>query len=86
MLGRLLPVATGIDVTAAAQQDAVARVERVLEMAVHTRKPQPHAAREGKRPLEADSRVVAEVVQPERESDHRLPPIRHDWTFLSQSP
>ena len=78
VLGRLLAVAAGIDVPAAAQQDAVARIERVLQVTVHAGKAEPNAAREGERPLEADRGVVAEVVQAQGEPDHRFAPVTHD--------
>ena len=85
MLRGLLPVASRVDVAAAAEEDAVADVERVLDVAVDAREREPDPADERERPLEADPGVVAEVVQAEREADHRFARGRHDWTFLSQS-
>ena len=85
VLGRLLPVAARVDVAPAAEEDAVADVERILQVAVHPRERKPDAAHERQRPLEADPGVVAEVVQAEREADHRFALAAHYWTFLSQS-
>ena len=72
MLGRILPVATRVDVSSAAEEDPVADVQRIVEVTVDARQREPDAARERQRPLMADSGVVAEVVQPQREADDRL--------------
>ena len=87
VLGRLLAVAPGVDVAAAAEEDPVADFERVLEVpAVDAREREADAAGERDRPLEADAGVVAEVVQAEGEADHRFPRSRPiDWTFLPHS-
>jgi hypothetical protein len=74
VVGRLLAVAARVDVAAAAEEDPVARVERVLEVDPGER--EPHAACEGDRPLEAHAGVVAEIVQAERQADHRLTIVR----------
>ena len=75
VLGRLLAVARGVDVPAAAEEDPVAHVERVLEVPVHAREAEADAAGKRDRPLEADRGVVAEVVQPQREADDRFPSV-----------
>ena len=72
VLGRLLPVARGVDVAAAAEEDPVAGVQRVLEVPVDAREREADAAGERDRPLVADPGVVAEVVQAQREADDRL--------------
>ena len=72
MLGRILPVATRVDVSSAAEEDPVAGVQRIVEVTVDARQGEPDAAGERQRPLVADSGVVAEVVQPQRETDDRL--------------
>ena len=77
VLGRLLAVARGIDVAASAEEDPVAGIQRIFEVPVHARKPQPDAARQGHRALEADRGVVAEVVQAQGEPDHRFAPVTH---------
>jgi hypothetical protein len=56
-----------------------------VDVAVDARKGEADPAGEGDRALEADPGVVAEVVQAEREPDHRFAPVAHHWTFLSQS-
>src|SRR5829696_2838054 len=84
VLARLLPVAAWVDVTATAEKDAVAGVERILQVAVDPREPEPDAARERERPLEAHTRVIAEVVQAEREADDRFPPIPRHETLISE--
>ena len=68
--------------SAAAEQDPVAGVERVFEVAVDARQHHPDAAGERQRPLEADAAVVAEVVQAQREADNRFPrPAGHADTI-----
>ncbi len=84
VLGGLLAVAARVDVAAAAEEDPVADVERVLQVAVDPRKREADAAGERERPLEADAGVVAEVVQAQREPDDGFA-LRHHWTFLSHS-
>ena len=71
---------------AAAEEKAVHRVERLVEMAaVDARKRQGHAPGERDGPLVADAGVVAEVVEADREADDGFSPARHCWTFLPES-
>ncbi len=83
MLRRHLSVEARLDVPSTAESDPVARVERVVqEGAVHARQDEGNAAGKRERALKADARVVAEVVQPEREADDGF---ARDWTFLPQA-
>ena len=82
VLGRLLAVAARVDVAARRRAGSVADVERVVEVAVHARQHEPDPAGERERPLVADSRVVAEVVEAEREADDGLPSAPCHWIHL----
>ena len=83
VLGRRLAVEARVDVPAAAEQDPVAGVERVFEVAADARQHHPDAAGERQRLLEADAAVVAEVVQAQREADNRFPrPAGHADTYI----
>src|SRR5439155_4870164 len=82
---RLLTVASGLDVAAAAEDDAVADLEDVGQVPVgDPRKRQRQPTGEGDGPLEPDGSVLAEVEQADGEAYHGFPRARHYATFLSQ--
>jgi hypothetical protein len=61
-----------VDVAPAAEENAIAVVQGIVEVAIHPWKPEADAADESERPLKPNARVVAEVVQAQREADYRL--------------
>jgi hypothetical protein len=85
VLAGLLAVARRLDVAPAAEEDAVAELERVRE--ADAREREADAAGQRERSLEPDGGVIAEVVLAEREADDGLlVPDGHDWTFLPERP
>ena len=73
MFARLLAVPARIDVSPASEENSVADLEGVVEVALHARQHQPDPAGQRDGPLVADARVVAEVVEAERQADDGFP-------------
>src|SRR5918995_2928850 len=83
MLRRLLAEEARLDVPPAAEKDPIAGVQGVVEEgSVQPRERHRHAACKRDRALEADASVVTEVVQADREADHRL--LLHSATYTGR--